>query len=85
MASIEAQCVLAIGPNYWGKGATIKEAERELKRAGYSPPRKPQKGTTKRVYYFFNCPPDEVAVTSFLDCQFNWPKDKVAMRLEEKW
>lgn len=84
MAAVEAQCVVAIGPNYWGKGATIKEAESQLKKQGFREP-KAQAGKTKRIYYIIGCAPSEVQVTSFLDCQLSWPKDATAMRLEEKW
>jgi len=85
MAHHDVKCVLAIAPNYWGKGKDMKEAERQLKAAGYSDGRRAMKTGLKRVYYFFSCEPDKVQVRGVIDVDFNWPKDAECMRLEVNW
>lgn len=86
MADIaKAQSVLVVAPNYWGKGATKQEADRQLKLAGYRQQKKTKdnKGKPARVYYLFSCKTDELSVTSDVDVRFSYPPKSTCIRFEE--
>lgn len=81
----DVKCVVVIVPNYWGKGKDLKTALREVRRAGYKPPRLKKVGDLKEIHYYFSCAPEEVAVESCIDCQLNWPKDATVLRARVCW
>lgn len=85
MQQLDVQCVLVVVPNYWGKGKDLKTALREVRRAGYRPPRIKKVGQLKEVHYYFSCPPEKVVVESFVDCRYEWPKEDTCMRMEVRW
>lgn len=81
----EVQCVLVVAPNYWGKGKTKQEADRQLKAAGYRPQKqtKENKGKIARAYYLFTCPPEEVHVTSDVDVRWRYKQDAQCVKMYE--
>ena len=84
MALHDALCVVAIAPNTWGKGKDIKAAEKELKAAGHSDANVRNKTGLRRVYFFLDCEPAKVGVSS-IDGSITYPKNTTAMRVEEHW
>lgn len=85
MPQQDVKCVVVIVPNHWGKGKDLKTAQREVRRAGYKPPRVKKVNELKEIHYYFSCEPDKVSVESFLDCTLHWPDDAVVLRMEVRW
>lgn len=82
MTAKNVNCVVAIYPNYWGVGATVEEADKAAKRAGYAGPgRGMKKGDKIGVLYLLDCAPTDVTVEADVWCRVTWPKEATAMRL----
>lgn len=72
--TFDVKAVVAVGGNAYGVGASIKEAERNLKRED-------PKGKV-RAYRFYSCERDLLSFSCGVDLTINTPADAQCARLE---